>query len=382
MGAICSTYTTSSCSAYVTDASGTSCRGQMNTALRYVAPSSEQQQAENAAGGAKGLVQGVVTYTVMDDLAVTPMSAVSSITLLNTFAVRDLADLQEKTVQLGYNEAGPHRINLLCSSLLPHCPLADRHATAAALLGAGSVAGSVGTLYASAGRLDDSYLLPGADKAELLRPALVASPAASATSSLLPLPPPPRSSSSCGGWTNSRTFFRCENSGRHGYSYGGDCSSYVTDGGGATCPSCRCPMTAPLQYVSPPASASAAGSGSSGLRVRRSTLAGGSARGCVQGVVTCTVLDDLTVTPMSAISSITLLNAFAVSDLAALQEKTVQLGYREGLAILNASLRSKPSSPMFSSATRAPPVVLQALYVVTRVADLNMGKLGRRFVTL
>jgi len=32
---------------------------------------------------------------------------------------------------------------------------------------------------------------------------------------------------------------------------------------------------------------------------------------------------------MSAISSITLLNAFAVTDLAALQEKTVRLGYRE-----------------------------------------------------
>jgi hypothetical protein len=40
-------------------------------------------------------------------------------------------------------------------------------------------------------------------------------------------------------------------------------------------------------------------------------------------------MDDLTATPMSAISSFTLLNAFAVTDLAALQEKTVQLGYNE-----------------------------------------------------
>jgi hypothetical protein len=32
------------------------------------------------------------------------MSTISGITMLNTFAVRDLADLQEKTVQLGYNE--------------------------------------------------------------------------------------------------------------------------------------------------------------------------------------------------------------------------------------------------------------------------------------
>jgi hypothetical protein len=32
---------------------------------------------------------------------------------------------------------------------------------------------------------------------------------------------------------------------------------------------------------------------------------------------------------MSAISSITLLNTFAVTDLSALQEKTVQIGYKE-----------------------------------------------------
>ena len=49
-------------------------------------------------------MQGIVTYTVMGDLNIAPMSAISSITLLNTFAVRDLGDLQEKTVQLGYKE--------------------------------------------------------------------------------------------------------------------------------------------------------------------------------------------------------------------------------------------------------------------------------------
>ena len=84
-------------------------------------------------------------------------------------------------------------------------------------------------------------------------------------------------------------------------------------------------MTAPLEYVSP----SAAGSGGFGQWVPPNTSAGGAVRGFVQGVVTYTVLDDLTITPMSAISSITLLNAFAVTDLAALQEKTVRLGYRE-----------------------------------------------------
>lgn len=63
--------------------------------------------------------------------------------------------------------------------------------------------------------------------------------------------------------------------------------------------------------------------------------------GFVQGIVTYTVTDNLAVTPMSAISSIELLNTFGVRDLGALQHKTVQIGHKEGLAIVKASLQSK-----------------------------------------
>jgi hypothetical protein len=45
-----------------------------------------------------------VTYTVMDDLKVAPMSTISGITLLNTFGITDIGLLEEKTVQLGYAE--------------------------------------------------------------------------------------------------------------------------------------------------------------------------------------------------------------------------------------------------------------------------------------
>ncbi|CAL4958238.1 unnamed protein product [Urochloa decumbens] len=208
--------------------------------------------------------------------------------------------IDTKSRRVLFAEAGKDAVDFLFSLLT--LPLA----TAAALLGAGSAPGSVGTLYASVERLDDSYLLPGADKGALLRPALAVSPAATASSSLLLPPPPPAAA----------------------------VVRYVTDADGATCPSCHRPMTAPLQYVSP----SAAGPGGGyGQRAPQDAFAGG----FVQGVVTYTVMDDLTVTPMSTISSITLLNAFAVTDLAALQEKTVWLGYREGLAILKASLQSK-----------------------------------------
>jgi hypothetical protein len=53
---------------------------------------------------AAGFVQGIVTYNVMDDLKVAPMSNISGITLLSTFGVTDLGSLQEKNVQIGYAE--------------------------------------------------------------------------------------------------------------------------------------------------------------------------------------------------------------------------------------------------------------------------------------
>jgi hypothetical protein len=55
-----------------------------------------------------GFVQGIVTYTVMDNLKVAPMSSISGITLLNTFGVTDIGSLKEKTVQLGYTEVSTY----------------------------------------------------------------------------------------------------------------------------------------------------------------------------------------------------------------------------------------------------------------------------------
>lgn len=63
-------------------------------------------------------MQGVVTYTIKDDLTVTPMSTISTITMLNAAAVRNLGDLQEKTVRLGYTEVILH-LTLTLHSLSP-----------------------------------------------------------------------------------------------------------------------------------------------------------------------------------------------------------------------------------------------------------------------
>ncbi|CAO2199092.1 unnamed protein product [Urochloa humidicola] len=78
----------------------------MDIAVKFVAPvaiGAGHNVQSSTGAGSKGFVQGVVTYTVKDDLTVTPMSTISSITLLNAGAV-NFSDLQEKTVQLGYTE--------------------------------------------------------------------------------------------------------------------------------------------------------------------------------------------------------------------------------------------------------------------------------------
>ena len=54
--------------------------------------------------GERGYVKGVVTYMIMDDLEVKPMSTISSVTMLNTFNVKDVGALEEKEVHLTMEE--------------------------------------------------------------------------------------------------------------------------------------------------------------------------------------------------------------------------------------------------------------------------------------
>ncbi|KAL0436941.1 UNVERIFIED_CONTAM: hypothetical protein Sradi_0402000 [Sesamum radiatum] len=76
------------------------CRRAMTTKMTYVAPPPVQEMGDEG-----GFVKGVVTFIVMDNLEVYPMSTISSITLLNKFNVKDVRLLQEKVVNLGMDEA-------------------------------------------------------------------------------------------------------------------------------------------------------------------------------------------------------------------------------------------------------------------------------------
>ncbi|KAG2595591.1 hypothetical protein PVAP13_5KG106200 [Panicum virgatum] len=178
-------------------------------------------------------------------------------------------------------------------------------------------AGSVGNLFASAEKLGYAYIQPGAAKDKLPRP----------TPSLLLMP--------ASSFEPSRIFFRCH----YNYSYhhrgGQNCGSYMTDARGTRCPNCTNEMTAKLHYVSPAWS----GLANPSQILEQSTSSDGST-----AAATYTVLDDLTITPhapMTAISSVAQLGSLGVTDLAALQERTVRLRYNEGLAILKASMHSK-----------------------------------------
>ncbi|EXB65333.1 hypothetical protein L484_025414 [Morus notabilis] len=63
------------------------------------------QAAQASSSIVKGYVKDVVTYMIMDDLEVKPMSTISSIALLNKYKVKDICDLAEVMVSFGMDEA-------------------------------------------------------------------------------------------------------------------------------------------------------------------------------------------------------------------------------------------------------------------------------------
>ncbi|KAL4575133.1 hypothetical protein LXL04_021975 [Taraxacum kok-saghyz] len=87
------------------------CRNSMNVPLNFVGPPARKEAEMKLSGG---FVKEVVTYMVMDDLAVKPMSTISSITLINSFGVKDLNQLEEKTLRIGEDEVA---LKLLKASL-------------------------------------------------------------------------------------------------------------------------------------------------------------------------------------------------------------------------------------------------------------------------
>ncbi|KAG2624155.1 hypothetical protein PVAP13_3KG108400 [Panicum virgatum] len=193
----------------------------------------------------------------------------------------------------------------------------------AKLVSAGTMHGSVGRLYQSVDRMGASYLQPGADKSELLQPGVLHPDARE----LLLLP-------HAGGGGDGEAEEQPRLPKFKLYTCPGQCVT-VTMEREAACPQCKQPMATEMAFVlpsaAPPSGAGAKGGGGA---------AGEESGGYVKGLVTYMVTDGLEVTPMSAISSITLINKFSVGSDVELAEKFVGVGMDEGLGLLRAALSS------------------------------------------
>ncbi|CAN1269384.1 hypothetical protein LINPERPRIM_LOCUS13566 [Linum perenne] len=82
------------------------CSNRTTAVVPYVAPPAGKKSDQKG-----GL--GVVTYMVMDDLEVKPMSTISSLTLLSKFNIQQVGALEERVIELGMDEG----LNLLKASL-------------------------------------------------------------------------------------------------------------------------------------------------------------------------------------------------------------------------------------------------------------------------
>ena len=67
--------------------------------MSYVAVNKDAVQGSSSSGG-EGYVKGVVTYMVMDDLQVKPLSLISTLALLT----KQTSPLEEKIVSVGVDE--------------------------------------------------------------------------------------------------------------------------------------------------------------------------------------------------------------------------------------------------------------------------------------
>ncbi|KAF8725684.1 hypothetical protein HU200_020230 [Digitaria exilis] len=212
-----------------------------------------------------------------------------------------------KTKKVLFAEAGKEFVDFVFSLLtLPVGAVAK-------LVSAGTMHGSVGRLYQSVEHIGVSYLQPGTDKKDLLQPKVLHPDARE----LLLLQ---GGVSGAGDGEPPLARFRL-------YTCAGYCATATMEAK-ATCPQCKLVMATEVAFVLPSAATPAAAGSSSD-----------ESGGYVKGVVTYMVTDGLEVTPMSAISSITMINKFAGKDVE-LAEKFVTVGTDEGLALLKAALRS------------------------------------------
>ncbi|MED6119629.1 hypothetical protein PIB30_013261 [Stylosanthes scabra] len=80
--------------------------GRMTAEVKYIKGATTATAATAPATNNynNGFVKEVITYMIMDNLVIQPMSTISSITMLNQFNVKDVGVLKEAVFHLGINE--------------------------------------------------------------------------------------------------------------------------------------------------------------------------------------------------------------------------------------------------------------------------------------
>ncbi|XP_042510980.1 uncharacterized protein LOC122086294 [Macadamia integrifolia] len=217
--------------------------------------------------------------------------------------VKLLVDKKAKKVL--FAEAGKEVVDFLFNLLA--LPMG----TVVKLLTKDSMVGSLGNLYKSVENLSESYLEPNQTKLSLLElklPSDVSQVPLLLSNQTSPTPDE----------GSTLYFYRCKYT----------CNNNVSNNSDTRCPNCQHKMSIQMTYV--------AGAGTAEEHICRDNGAG-----YVKGLVTYMVMDGLSVTPFSTISSITLLNNFNVRELDSLEDRVVDLDMDLGLAILKPSLQSK-----------------------------------------
>ncbi|CAK9323740.1 unnamed protein product [Citrullus colocynthis] len=209
--------------------------------------------------------------------------------------IRLLIDSKQQRVIFG--EADKNLIDFLFNLL--SFPLG----TVIRLLKNQGMVGCLANLYESVEALNDTYLQPNQSKDTLLKPKVPFS------GSALLLP-------------------NIESSANEVKLCPHKCGSNFASDDKSLCPNCRSNMTRKCAVIYPP-------------ETQTQETHVGELGGFVKGVVTYMVLDDLSVKPMSTISTITLLNKFNIKEVGALEEKLITLDANQGLKLLRASLQSK-----------------------------------------
>ncbi|OMP02645.1 hypothetical protein COLO4_10926 [Corchorus olitorius] len=186
------------------------------------------------------------------------------------------------------------------------------------LLSKQQMVGCIANLYESVENMSDTYIQQETNKDILLKPKVISNVAN--VPLLLPNIQSP----------TTINFYRCNGAiSSNGYYLSNQKYSckYFSNDPTSICPTCNNFMNIQVTLVNPPNKAS-------------SSSAGNDKGGYVKGVATYMIMDDLVVSPMSTISSITLLNKFQVKNVGALEERLIDVSMNEGVELLKASLQS------------------------------------------